>query len=150
MAILQMPVRQIAWTVNSVARTSTCGARLFEVLDLEPEIRDRPDARDLRIRDGVVRFENVSFRYRRDANAPPVLRDVSFELRPGRVTGIARPARQRQVTIAHLLPPTTMSTPAASPSTARTCATSRWHRCAAASAWCSRTLSCSPPRSTAT
>ena len=39
MAILQMPVRQIAWTVNSVARTSTCGGRLFEVLDLEPEIR---------------------------------------------------------------------------------------------------------------
>ena len=73
-----VPVRQIAWTVNSVARTSTCGGRLYEILDLEPEIRDRPDARDLEIREGVVRFENVSFRCRRNANAPPVLRDVSF------------------------------------------------------------------------
>ena len=38
MAILQMPVRQIAWTVNAIARASTCGARLFEILDKDPEI----------------------------------------------------------------------------------------------------------------
>ena len=104
MAILQMPVRQIAWTVNSVARTSTCGGRLFEILDLVPEIRDRPNARDLDIREGVVRFENVSFRYRRAEHAPPVLRDVSFEVRPGRVTGIVGPPGSGKSTIAHLLP----------------------------------------------
>ena len=104
MAILQMPVRQIAWTVNSIARTSTCGARLFEVIDIEPEIRDRPDARDLEVGEGVVRFENVSFRYRRDADAPPVLRDVSFEVRPGRVMGIVGPPGSGKSTIAHLLP----------------------------------------------
>ena len=104
MAILQMPVRQIAWTVNSVARTSTCGARLFEVLDLEPEIRDRPDARDIEIREGTVRFENVSFRYRKEGKGPPVLRNVSFEVRPGRVTGIVGPPGSGKSTIAHLLP----------------------------------------------
>ena len=104
MAILQMPVRQIAWTVNAVARTSTCGGRLFEVLDLEPEIRDRPDARDLEIREGTVRFENVSFRYRKEGKGPPVLRNVSFEVRPGRVTGIVGPPGSGKSTIAHLLP----------------------------------------------
>ena len=104
MAILQMPVRQIAWTVNSVARTSTCGGRLFEVLDLEPEIRDRPDARELEIRDGAVRFENVSFSYRKEGRGPPVLRDVSFEVLPGRVTGIVGPPGSGKSTIAHLLP----------------------------------------------
>ena len=104
MAILQMPVRQIAFTVNAVARTSTCGGRLFEVLDLEPEIRDRPDARDLEIREGTVRFENVSFRYRKEGKGPPVLRDVSFEVRPGRVTGIVGPPGSGKSTIAHLLP----------------------------------------------
>ena len=104
MAILQMPVRQIAWTVNSVARTSTCGGRLFEVLDIEPEIRDRADARDLEIREGTVRFEGVSFRYRKEGKGPPVLRDVSFEVRPGRVTGIVGPPGSGKSTIAHLLP----------------------------------------------
>ena len=104
MAILQMPVRQIAWTVNAVARTSTCGARLFEILDLDLEIQDRPDAHNLRIREGVVRFESVSFRYQRHSDAPPVLRDVSFEIRPGRVTGIVGPPGSGKSTIAHLLP----------------------------------------------
>ena len=104
MAILQMPVRQIAWTVNAIARTSTCGGRLFEILDLEPEIRDRPGARDLEVRDGVVRFENVSFRYRKEGKGPPVLRDVTFEVRPGRVTGIVGPPGSGKSTIAHLIP----------------------------------------------
>jgi ATP-binding cassette subfamily B protein len=61
MALLQQPVRLIAWMVNSIARTSTCGARLFDVLDLEPEIRDRPGARPLEIAHGIVRFERVSW-----------------------------------------------------------------------------------------
>ena len=104
MAILQMPVRQIAWTVNAVARTSTCGGRLFEILDLEPEIRDRPGARDLEVQEGAVCFENVSFRYRKEGKGPPVLRDVSFEVRPGHVTGIVGPPGSGKSTIAHLLP----------------------------------------------
>ena len=37
------------------------GGRLFEVLDREPDIVDRPGARDLVITDAVLRFENVSF-----------------------------------------------------------------------------------------
>ena len=104
MAILQMPVRQIAWTVNAIARTSTCGGRLFEIVDLEPEIRDRPGARDLEVRHGALRFENVFFRYRKEGKGPPVLRDVSFEVRPGRVTGIVGPPGSGKSTIAHLIP----------------------------------------------
>jgi len=63
MSILQAPVRQIAWLVNSIARTSTCGQRLFEILDLEPDIRDREGAPALDVREGTLRFENVSFSY---------------------------------------------------------------------------------------
>ena len=63
MAILQMPVRQLGMMVNAFARASMSGGRLFEVLDREPEIADRPGARDLVISDAVLRFENVSFAY---------------------------------------------------------------------------------------
>ncbi len=44
MTILQMPVRQLGLLVNSFARTSTCGARVFAFLDLEPAIADAPGA----------------------------------------------------------------------------------------------------------
>jgi ATP-binding cassette subfamily B multidrug efflux pump len=103
MTILQMPVRQIAWMVNSIARASTCGSRLFEILDLEPEIRDRPDASDLVITEGKVRFENVVFRYQGEG-ALPVLNGINFEVYPGKVVGIVGPPGSGKSTIAHLLP----------------------------------------------
>ncbi|MED5390269.1 MAG: ABC transporter ATP-binding protein, partial [Pseudomonadota bacterium] len=77
MMILQMPVRQIAWTVNAIARASTCGARLFEILDKDPEICDREGAQPLTVKEGVVKFENVSFSYTRVDGDLPVLNDVS-------------------------------------------------------------------------
>jgi ATP-binding cassette subfamily B protein len=114
MGILQQPVRQIAWMVNSIARASTCGARLFEILDLEPAIADRPGARDLAVSDGVLRFENVSFSYAQraaDADdgheaavAPATLSGVSFEARPGQTIGIVGPPGSGKSTVASLIP----------------------------------------------
>jgi ATP-binding cassette subfamily B protein len=63
MTILQMPVRQLGLLVNSFARASTCGSRLFALLDLELEIKDKPGAQPIKITDGTLRFENVSFAY---------------------------------------------------------------------------------------
>jgi ATP-binding cassette subfamily B multidrug efflux pump len=106
MTILQMPVRQIAWMVNSIARASTCGSRLFEIIDLEPEIRDHPDAADLAPGPGTVRFENVSFSYQ-DANGEqtlPVLDGIDFEVTRGKTVGIVGPPGSGKSTIAHLLP----------------------------------------------
>ena len=104
MAILQMPVRQIAWTVNSIARASTCGARLFEILDREPEIRDRDGAQAIEVSNGVVRFENVSFSYTRLDGDLPVLHNISFEAHRGKIVGIVGPPGSGKSTIAHLLP----------------------------------------------
>ncbi len=103
MTILQQPVRQLGMVVNSFARASTCGARLFAVLDLEPEIRDPDDNRALELGEGTVRFENVSFAYAGEG-APPVLRGVSFEVGRGRTLGIVGPPGSGKSTIAHLMP----------------------------------------------
>ena len=104
MTILQMPVRQLGMMVNAFARASTCGARLFEVLDMEPAIRDAPDAADLEVRKGVLRFEDVDFAYRDAAGDEWVLKGVSFEVGPGRVLGIVGPPGSGKSTIAHLIP----------------------------------------------
>jgi ATP-binding cassette subfamily B multidrug efflux pump len=104
MTILQQPVRQIGNIVNAIARASSSGQRLFEVLDTEPAIIDRPDAAPLQITRGALRFDNVSFSYRTDDGSVPALQGVSFEVERGRTLGIVGPPGAGKSTIAHLLP----------------------------------------------
>lgn len=101
--ILQAPVRQLGLLVNSIARASTCGSRLFSILDLEPTISDQANAQPLSVTEGTVRFENVSFAYAGEGSLP-VLRDISFEVKRGKTLGIVGPPGSGKSTIAHLLP----------------------------------------------
>lgn len=103
MSILQMPVRQIGWMVNSIARASTCGGRLFHVLDLTPSIADRPGAKDLVISDGVLRLEHVDFRYHAWSADTRTLSDISLEVRPGRMIGIVGAPGSGKTTIVQLI-----------------------------------------------
>ncbi|MGV8989052.1 MAG: ABC transporter ATP-binding protein [Cypionkella sp.] len=103
MTILQMPVRQLGLLVNSFARTSTCGARVFAFLDLEPAIADASDARDLVLKNDVLRFEDVDFAY---PNAPEakVLSGLTFTARRGETIGIIGPPGSGKSTLSHLIP----------------------------------------------
>ena len=103
MTILQMPVRQLGMLVNSIARTSTCGARVFGLLDLEPSVADVPGARDLRIDGPVLRFEDVGFAYP-SARDTPVLRNLSFTAGRGEIIGIIGPPGSGKTTVAQLIP----------------------------------------------
>ena len=103
MTILQMPVRQIGWMINSIARASTCGGRLFAVIDLEPSIADRADAAPLVVGDGVLRFENVEFRYPAWTKDQRTLSGIDLEARPGKTIGIVGPPGSGKSTIAHLM-----------------------------------------------
>lgn len=104
MTVLQMPVRQLGLLVNSIARATTSGERLFSVLDEEPDIKDAPDASDLKVTTGELAFENVSFAYRAGEEEICVLRDVSFRTRRGQTVGIVGPPGAGKSTIAHLIP----------------------------------------------
>lgn len=107
MTLLQAPIRQVAMIVNTAARATSSGARLFEVLDLEPEIADAPGAAPLKPTRGVLRFEHVDFAHRDSNGQPggkPILTDISFEVAPGRTLGVVGPPGSGKSTLANLIP----------------------------------------------
>jgi ATP-binding cassette subfamily B protein len=104
MFILQMPVRQLGMVVNGFARGQTSGTRLFEILDLDPVVKDKPDAKPLEVTGGVLRFENVSFAFMDEFGDEQVLRHINFEARPGHTIGIVGPPGSGKSTLAHLIP----------------------------------------------
>jgi ATP-binding cassette subfamily B multidrug efflux pump len=102
MTLLQSPIRQIAMIFASAARATISGGRLFEILDLEPEVADKPDAPDLAVTNGVLRFEHVDFAF--DAAGRNILTDISFEVGPGKTLGIVGPPGAGKSAIANLVP----------------------------------------------
>jgi len=102
MTILQLPLRQVGMIVNSGARAASCGQRLFEVLDLEPAVRDAAGARDLVVTEALLRFEHVDFSYDHPGGER-VLTNVSFALQRGKTLGIVGPPGSGKSTLAQLI-----------------------------------------------
>jgi ATP-binding cassette subfamily B protein len=73
---------------------------MFDVLDRTPEITDRPGATVLDAGAGEIRFEHVSFAYEAER---PILRDITFTVRPGQKVAIVGPSGAGKSTIARLL-----------------------------------------------
>lgn len=103
MTILQMPVRQLGMMVNGYARASTCGARLFALIDMPVEVADRPGAEDLNITDGTLKLDNVGFAYD-SATDRQAVTGVSFEAKRGETIGIIGPPGAGKTTLMHLIP----------------------------------------------
>jgi ABC-type multidrug transport system fused ATPase/permease subunit len=74
--------------------------RSFEVLDLEPEVRDAPDAIDLPPFEKQITFRDVCFSY---VAGDPVLQDITLEARAGTVTAIVGPTGSGKSTLMALL-----------------------------------------------
>jgi ABC-type multidrug transport system fused ATPase/permease subunit len=98
---LTFPIRASAQIINSFARATSSGRRIFDVLDARSPVSERPDAREMGRADGYVRFRDVSFSY--DSQVP-ALRHVDIDASPGQVTAILGAPGSGKSTVVSLLP----------------------------------------------
>ena len=101
LTLLQLPVRSLGWIVMLFARAQSSGQRIYDILDAESAVQERPGASELTGVQGHVRFENVSFSY--DA-VSPVLRGIDIDARPGQVVALLGPTGSGKSTIVNLMP----------------------------------------------
>ncbi len=101
LAALYAPINSIAQTMGLVQNSAAGARRVFEILDQEPDVRDRPGARDLVQPQGRIRFENVSFSYPGGSFA---LRGVTFDAPPGVLVAVVGPTGAGKTTLVSLLP----------------------------------------------
>jgi subfamily B ATP-binding cassette protein MsbA len=98
--MLYEPVKHMASINNIVQQGLAASERVFEILDLSPEIADAPDAVVLPRSSGKISFEGVSFRYEEDW----VLKDVDLDIRSGMKLAIVGTSGGGKTTLANLIP----------------------------------------------
>ena len=92
------PIRQLGHIISDLSKTSVAANRVREVLAAEPET-DPPDALYPRIK-GEICFDSVTFAY---GDSQPVLRDISFTLKPGQTLAILGATGSGKSSLIHLL-----------------------------------------------
>jgi len=95
------PLKSLANLNASLQEGLAAAQRIFEVIDVEPTIRDRPGARPLRISGGEIRFDNVSFGYVPGAVA---IDGISLTIPAGRTVALVGPSGAGKSTILNLIP----------------------------------------------
>ncbi len=94
------PVKDLASMNNSIAQTAVAVERIRTILDADAVLPEKPDASEQKIKGEIV-FDHVAFAY--DASCP-VLRDVSFTVKPGQMIGVVGPTGGGKSTIMSLIP----------------------------------------------
>lgn len=99
--LLQLPVRTMGFALTFVARCISSSERIFELLDAQSAVQEKPNAPALENVEGHVKFEGVGFGYN---NLSAVLTGVDIDAEPGRVVALLGPAGSGKSTVVNLIP----------------------------------------------
>lgn len=94
------PFNEISGVITELQNAFACAARIFELIEEEPQIPDAEDARVLTDVDGAVSLNKVSFSYSRDRK---LIEDLNLDVKPGQRIAIVGPTGCGKTTIINLL-----------------------------------------------
>lgn len=97
---LYVPIRTLAKLSAKLSRAFVCAGRISDILGIEPEVEDRPEARNAGGLRGHITFRHVSFNY---GNTRRILRNVSFNISPGKKVALLGPSGAGKSTIVSLI-----------------------------------------------
>ena len=95
------PVMAVSELIDMTSRGKASLERISQLLEAEPEVRDRDGAKDLSPIRGGIRFDHLTFRY--PDGEYDVLQDVSFEIQPGESVGLVGKTGCGKTTLVDLL-----------------------------------------------
>ncbi len=101
LGLLTLPVRSVGFVITIVARTVSSAERVFELIDAQSAVKEKPDAVALDNVTGHVKFDRVSFGY---DNVSAVLSEVDIDAKPGQVIALLGPTGSGKSTIVNLIP----------------------------------------------
>ena len=95
------PVKRLATFAEQYIVGMAGFTRFCEIMDIEPDIQDAPDAKELRDVRGDIRFEDVTFAYEADRD---VLTHVDLAIEHGKTVAFVGPSGGGKTTLCHLIP----------------------------------------------
>lgn len=97
---LYMPLNFLGFAYRESTQSLVEMEKMFELMEVDRDVKDRANAPDLRFVNGTIRFKNVSFHYSPDR---PILKNLSFEVPSGKSVAIVGPSGSGKSTISRLL-----------------------------------------------
>jgi ABC-type multidrug transport system fused ATPase/permease subunit len=95
------PVQDLATMTNSLAQTTVAVERVQAILNADAVIPERPNASEPRTLTGDIVFDQVGFAYNAGS---PVLREISFHIKPGQRVGVVGPTGGGKSTMVSMIP----------------------------------------------
>ncbi|MBO4409604.1 MAG: ABC transporter ATP-binding protein, partial [Spirochaetales bacterium] len=101
-ALFWQPIRSLAATFNQFTNQVTSAQRVFELLDTQSILQEIPDAEELKVTEGRVDFENISFAYPDEPDVE-IIHDLSLHVRSGEMIALVGPTGAGKTTIVNLI-----------------------------------------------
>jgi subfamily B ATP-binding cassette protein MsbA len=100
MAAMWAPIKKLNRVNLSVNTALSAAERVFRMLDIDNEVKEKPDAVELHAVGAGIRYENVTFGY----GGEPVLRNINLDIKPGEIVALVGSSGAGKTTFVNLLP----------------------------------------------